>query len=143
MTTTSPGRPEMVQSGPEATRGMVFDGERSLVSPGLSALAPPTGRSGHPSRVVVLAGGLSHERDVSLRSGRRVAEALRDGGFEVDERDVDATLLPRLSDDPPDCVVPLLHGESGEDGAVRELLDLVGMAYVGSRPAACPVGLDK
>jgi D-alanine-D-alanine ligase len=88
--------------------------------------------------VVVLAGGLSHERDVSLRSGRRVAEALRGAGAHVVERDVDATLVPALRADPPSCVVPLLHGETGEDGAIREVLELLGIPYVGSRPDACP-----
>ena len=90
-----------------------------------------TGGSTHAGRVVVLAGGLSHERDVSLRSGRRVAEALREAGTEVDVRDVDADLLP------------LLHGETGEDGAVREVLELVGVPYVGSRPSACRAAFDK
>ena len=85
-------------------------------------------------RVVVLAGGLSHERDVSLRSGRRVAEALRGTGVEVEERDVDAGLLPALTADPPACVVPMLHGETGEDGAIREVLELLGLAYVGTGP---------
>ena len=94
-------------------------------------------------RVLVLAGGLSHERDVSLRSGRRVAEALRDCGLEVEVRDVDASLLPLLHEDRPDCVVPLLHGESGEDGALRELLELSGTPYVGSRPEACRTAFDK
>jgi D-alanine-D-alanine ligase len=92
---------------------------------------------------VVLAGGLSHERDVSLRSGRRVAEALRETGTEVDVRDVDADLLRFLRDDRPDCVLPLLHGETGEDGAVREVLELVGLPYVGSRPQACRAAFDK
>jgi len=95
------------------------------------------------ARIVVLAGGLSHERDVSLRSGRRVAEALRDAGATVEERDVDAGLLPALRDDRPDCVVPLLHGESGEDGALREVLELLGVPYVGARPAACRAAFDK
>ena len=93
-------------------------------------------------RIVVLAGGLSHERDVSLRSGRRVAEALREAGAEVDERDVDASLLPALRDDPPMCVLPLLHGETGEDGALREVLELLGVPYVGSEPAACRAAFD-
>ncbi len=94
-------------------------------------------------RVVVLAGGLSHERDVSLRSGRRVAEALRDWGADVEERDVDASLLPSLQEDPPACVVPLLHGETGEDGALREVLGLLGVPYVGSVPSACRAAFDK
>jgi D-alanine-D-alanine ligase len=94
-------------------------------------------------RIVVLAGGLSHERDVSLRSGRRVAEALRDTGAEVEQRDVDARLLPALREDPPSCVIPLLHGETGEDGALREVLELLGVPYVGAVPAACRAAFDK
>lgn len=94
-------------------------------------------------RIVVLAGGLSHERDVSIRSGRRVAEALRDAGNEVEERDVDASLLPALRDRRPACVLPLLHGETGEDGALREVLELLEVPYVGSVPAACRSAFDK
>ena len=97
--------------------------------------------TGHP--IVVLAGGLSHERDVSLRSGRRTAEALRSAGLDVAERDVDSGLLAALLADPPTCVVPMLHGESGEDGAIREVLDLLGVPYVGSGPAACRTAFDK
>lgn len=93
--------------------------------------------------ILVLAGGLSHERDVSLRSGRRVAEALRGTGLEVVERDVDARLLTLLREEPPSCVVPMLHGESGEDGAIREILELLDMPYVGAPPAACRTAFDK
>ena len=111
-----------------------------MVSTGSTTDGPGSTTDG---TVLVLAGGLSHERDVSLRSGRRVAEALRDVGTEVEERDIDATLLGHLRDDPPACVVPVLHGESGEDGAVRSVLELVGVPYVGSRPEACRVAFDK
>lgn len=93
--------------------------------------------------VLVLAGGLSHERDVSLRSGRRVAEALRGTGVEVRERDVDADLIGVLRTDPPGCVVPMLHGETGEDGAIREVLELFDVPYVGAGPAACRTAFDK
>jgi len=96
-----------------------------------------------PGRVVVLAGGLSHEREVSLRSGRRVAEALRDTGLEVEERDVDAALAPDFARDRPGCVFPLLHGEPGEDGALREVLSLLDVPFVGSGAAACRVAFDK
>ena len=96
-------------------------------------------------QVMVLAGGLSAERDVSLRSGRRVAEALRSArpDWEVHERDVDAALLSSLADNAPDCVVPLLHGAAGEDGAVRDVLECLGLPYVGSRPNACRLSFDK
>ena len=93
--------------------------------------------------VVVLAGGLSHERDVSLRSGRRVAQALRGEGLEVVESDVDAGLLGRLAEHPGAVVFPVLHGEAGEDGALREVLALLGIPFVGSVGAACRVAFDK
>ena len=95
------------------------------------------------ARVVVLAGGLSHERDVSLRSGRRVAEALRSGGIEVSLADVDAALLPSLAADRPSVVIPLLHGATGEDGALRDVLAMLRLPYVGSGPDACRVAFDK
>jgi D-alanine-D-alanine ligase len=94
-------------------------------------------------RVVVLAGGLSHERDVSLRSGRRVADALRQADFEVEQRDLDMHLVPHLQTDPPACVVPLLHGEDGEDGALQEVLALLGVPHVGSTAPACRLAFDK
>lgn len=93
--------------------------------------------------VLVLAGGLSHERDVSLRSGRRVADALREAGSPVDICDLDAHLVQRLTESPPRCVLPVLHGESGEDGAVSAVLDLVGIPYVGSAPGSCRAAFDK
>ena len=99
--------------------------------------------SSPPGRVLVLAGGLSHERDVSMRSGRRITEALRHHGLEVDQRDVDAALLPTLQADPPSCVVPVVHGESGEDGALREVLELLQLPYVGATPQACRFAFDK
>ncbi len=95
------------------------------------------------ARVVVLAGGLSHERDVSLRSGRRVAEALRSTGIEVSLADVDAALLPALAADPPTVVIPLLHGATGEDGALRDVLAMLRLPYVGSGPDACRLAFDK
>ncbi|MGH3446358.1 MAG: D-alanine--D-alanine ligase family protein [Nocardioidaceae bacterium] len=95
------------------------------------------------SRVVVLAGGLSHERDVSLQSGRRVTEALRGVGAEVTMLDADESLAESLREEPPDCVVPLLHGETGEGGALQELLEFSGVTYVGSGPGAARLAFDK
>lgn len=101
-------------------------------APDSSAMSDSSGRRLGP--VVVLAGGLSHERDVSLRSGRRVAEALRAAGLEVQLHDVDADLLAFLRETRTAVVWPLLHGASGEDGSIRDVLDLVGLPYVGSGP---------
>jgi D-alanine-D-alanine ligase len=95
------------------------------------------------ARYLVLAGGLSHERDVSLKSGRRVLDALRSAGVEADLRDADASLLSVLSATPYDAVLVALHGGAGEDGALRQVLELTGVPYVGSTPDACRAAWDK
>jgi D-alanine-D-alanine ligase len=113
------------------------------------AAAAPTGQSsaGVPDRadlqVLVLAGGLSYERDVSLRSGRRVLDALRADGVAAEMRDADAALLPYLEADPPDAIVIALHGATGEDGSLRGVLDLCGVPYVGCDARASRLAWDK
>ena len=102
-----------------------------------------TGARRRAGRCLVLAGGLSHERDVSLKSGRRVLDALRHEGVEVDLRDADASLLSCLAEQPYDAVFVALHGGAGEDGALREVLGIAGVPYVGSTPAACRIAWDK
>jgi D-alanine-D-alanine ligase len=94
-------------------------------------------------RIVVLAGGISHERDVSLRSGRRVADSLQAHGLRVELIDPDAGLLARLRSDPPDVIWPALHGASGEDGALRGLLEFLGVPFVGARSDAARLAWDK
>jgi len=93
--------------------------------------------------VLVLCGGLSPERDVSIRSGRRVAEALRSQGLAVSVADVDADLLHRLEQARPDCVLPLLHGSAGEDGSLVDVLNTLGLPYVGSTADAARISFDK
>lgn len=95
------------------------------------------------TRVLVLAGGISHERDVSLRSGRRVADGLAEQGVQVVLRDPDASLLGHLVENRPDVVWPALHGASGEDGALRGILDFLDIPYVGSRADASRLAWDK
>ena len=97
----------------------------------------------HGRQVMVLAGGLSHERDVSLRSGRRVADALTRSGTETHIRDVDSTLLSAIRSSPPEVIWPVLHGATGEDGALGDLLGSLGIAYVGSSPSSCRLTWDK
>lgn len=97
----------------------------------------------HPGTVVVLAGGLSHERDVSLRSGRRVAQALRSEGLTVLESDMTGALVDLLAAHPGAVVFPVLHGGDGEDGSLRQVLDLFGVPYVGSSGPASQRAFDK
>jgi D-alanine-D-alanine ligase len=93
--------------------------------------------------IVVLSGGISHERDVSLRSGRRVADSLAEQGIQVELRDPDSTLLEYLRESRPDVVWPALHGVSGEDGALRGLLEFLNIPFVGSRSDAARLAWDK
>jgi D-alanine-D-alanine ligase len=93
--------------------------------------------------VLVLAGGLSYERDVSLKSGRRVLDALRAAGLDATMRDADAALLPYLASTLPAAVVIALHGATGEDGSLRGVLDLCGVPYVGCDARAARLAWDK
>ncbi len=95
------------------------------------------------SNVTVLAGGISHEREVSLRSGRRVADALTSSGLSVSLVDPDASLLSRLASQSPDAVWPALHGSSGEDGALLDLLRAGDHSYVGPSPEAARLAWHK
>ena len=67
--------------------------------------------------VVVLAGGLSPEREISLRSAEQICGALSEAGVQAVLADADSDLLPRLRSDPPSVVFPVIHGAPGEDGA--------------------------
>jgi D-alanine-D-alanine ligase len=95
------------------------------------------------SRVAVLKGGRSLERQVSLNSGARVEESLRRLGHEVIEIDVGHDLVDRLSADRPDLAFVVLHGRDGEDGTVQELLEVLAIPYTGSRVSACIRASDK
>jgi D-alanine-D-alanine ligase len=93
--------------------------------------------------VAVLSGGLSHERDVSLRSGRRLSAALRTVGVTVEEWDADSMLLGRLREHRPDAVVVALHGGEGEGGAVQTVLEMLDIPFVGADSHACRRAWDK
>jgi D-alanine-D-alanine ligase len=95
------------------------------------------------SRVAVLKGGRSLERQVSLKSGARVQDALERLGHEVIAIDVGDDLVERLTADPPDLAFVALHGRDGEDGTVQELLEVMGIAHTGSGVSACIRAADK
>ena len=95
------------------------------------------------SRVALLKGGRSLERQVSLRSAAQVQDALERLGHDVAEIDVGPDLVERLEEASADVAFVALHGRGGEDGTVQELLELVGLPYTGSGPAACIRCMDK
>jgi D-alanine-D-alanine ligase len=95
------------------------------------------------SRVAVLKGGSSLERQVSLKSGGRVEDALERLGHEVIPVDVGADLIVRLREAAPDVAFVAMHGRDGEDGTVQELLEILGIPYTGSGVLACSRTIDK
>lgn len=95
------------------------------------------------SRIAVLSGGLSLEREVSLRSGSRVADALADRGHQVTRLDVDASLVPNLESGGFEVVFLALHGSAGEDGTIQSLLELVGLPYTGPDVLASSLAWNK
>jgi len=91
----------------------------------------------HAKRVAVLKGGSSLERSVSLRSGAGAQDALQRLGHEAIAIDAGPQLVEQLRMSRPDAAFIALHGRDGEDGAVQELLEALGIPYTGSGPAGC------
>ena len=94
-------------------------------------------------RVGVLSGGLSVEREVSLRSGAAISEALRSLGYRVVDVDVQRDVALRLLDMSIDVAFIALHGRYGEDGSIQGLLESMHIPYTGSGVLASAVGMDK
>jgi D-alanine-D-alanine ligase len=95
------------------------------------------------TKVSLLKGGRSLERQVSLRSAARVEDALKRLGHEVVAIDVGSDLVERLTEAEPEVVFIALHGRNGEDGTVQELLEILGIPYTGSGVPACIRCADK
>jgi D-alanine-D-alanine ligase len=93
--------------------------------------------------IVVLMGGWSAEREVSLTSGAGVAEALESRGHRVTRIDMGRDLAQRLVAAAPDIVFNALHGTPGEDGTVQGLMDLMGFRYTHSGLETSVIAIDK
>jgi D-alanine-D-alanine ligase len=94
-------------------------------------------------RVGVLMGGLSAERDVSLRTGAAVSKALRSLGYDVVDIDVGKDLAVRLAAEKVDVAWLALHGRYGEDGCIQGLLESLFIPYTGSGVLASAMGMEK
>ncbi len=95
-------------------------------------------------KVAVLLGGSSAEREVSLATGRNVAQALEDAGFEVRSFDTQTSaFIADLLSFAPDVAFIALHGRGGEDGSMQGLLEILGIPYTGSGVLASALAMDK
>ena len=94
-------------------------------------------------RVAVLYGGKSAEREVSLKSGAAVIDALTTAGVDVVAIDVGDDLLTRLQSEKIDRAFIILHGRGGEDGSMQGLLECLGIPYTGSGILASALAMDK
>lgn len=94
-------------------------------------------------KVAVLMGGRSLEREVSLKSGHRVSEALKTRGYPIVQIDVNENLVEALKQEAPKVVYIALHGKYGEDGTVQELLEILDIPYTGPGVYSSIIGFDK
>ncbi len=94
-------------------------------------------------RICVLMGGRSGERDVSLRSGKKVFDSLKKQGFNVISMDLEDDLISKLKKEKVDIVYIMLHGRFGEDGTVQGLLEMAKIPYTGSKVLASALAMNK
>jgi len=94
-------------------------------------------------RVGVLMGGQSAEREISLKTGRAICQALTRRGYQVIQIDVDGSLPQQLRRRKVDAAFLALHGPGGEDGTVQGVLDVLGIPYTGSGVRASAIAMDK
>jgi len=95
------------------------------------------------ARVVVVMGGFSSEREISLQSGQCVVAALTRLGYDVASLDFDQRFAERLREMRPDVVFNALHGVGGEDGVIQGVLEWMGVSYTGSDVRGCAISIDK
>lgn len=94
-------------------------------------------------RIAVLMGGRSAEREVSLRTGKAIYEALREKDFDAITIDVDENIVENLKQQKVDLVFLALHGKYGEDGTIQGLLEMLNIPYTGPGVLASAIAIDK
>jgi len=96
-----------------------------------------------PRKIAVLMGGRSSEREISLKTGRQVSQALLEKGYEIKQIDPAGDLIDELQGFQPDVVFIALHGRYGEDGTMQGLLEILGFPYTGSGVLSSALCMDK
>src|SRR6516162_786026 len=96
-----------------------------------------------PKHIVVLMGGWSAEREVSLRSGKACADALERSGYRVTRVDVGRDVAAVLTNLKPDVALNILHGRPGEDGTLQGLLEILQIPYSHSGTMASALAMQK
>lgn len=94
-------------------------------------------------RIGVLMGGWSSEREISLRSGRKVLDSLKRQGFDAVGIDLTRAFAAQIAEAKLDVAFVILHGRPGEDGTIQGFLELQGIPYTGSGVTASALGMDK
>ena len=94
-------------------------------------------------KIVILAGGESSEREISFKSAKNVQKALKNLGIEAEIVDFVGENIKKISQDPPDIALIMMHGKPGEDGTVQGFLETLRIPYSGSGILASAVGIDK
>jgi D-alanine-D-alanine ligase len=117
-------------------------GSGGVAGTGRGAGRSGSGRGGSGGAIVAM-GGRSLEREISLRSGRRVERAQRALGHLVGVLDADGDFVARVIEQQPDFVFVAMHGRGGEDGTLQDLLETLGVPYTGSDPLASALCMDK
>ena len=97
-------------------------------------------KTGH---VLVLMGGQSPEREISLLSGQAVCKSLQNLGVNFEALDVGSDAIDRIRESKPDLALNMLHGQGGEDGVIQGLLEMLGVPYTGSGVLASALAMDK
>ena len=96
-----------------------------------------------PKRIAVVYGGWSSEAEISRKSGKAVAKALKNLGYEVFELELNRNIASELTEIKPDLVFPALHGKPGEDGTFQGLLEIMGIPYAGEGVKTSALCMDK
>ncbi len=94
-------------------------------------------------KIGVLMGGITKERDISLRTGTAISSSLKRRGYNVEDIDVGLDVIDKLKTEKIDVAFIALHGKFGEDGCIQGLLEIMRIPYTGSGVVGSSVGMDK